>query len=71
MDEMMFGVVPGEEPKDKSFWILCESGGYPVTRAYVCNRCREAAAEPTGVCQNCGAEMSNMVIRSLWVDFNE
>lgn len=71
MAEVMLGVTPEDEQKASSFWILCESGGYPVARAYICHRCAESVDEPMSVCPHCGAEMSNMVIRSLWVDFNE
>lgn len=72
VNQVMLGVTPdGEQQKPTSFWILCEYGGYPVSSAYVCHRCTEPSAEPTSVCPHCGAEMSNMVLRSLWVDFNE
>lgn len=72
MSDVMMGVLPeGETAPRKAFWITLESAGYPVMYGYECSRCESVAQEAVSVCPCCGAEMSNMVIRSMWVDFKE
>ena len=68
----MLGVMPGgEDAKSRAFWIMYESGGYPNVWAYECSRCESVSKQTLRYCPVCGAEMSHMVIQSVWTDFNE
>lgn len=69
----MLGVLPeGENAIPKAFWIQCDFGNsYPESWAYECSRCESVSPNALRECPVCGAEMSNMVVQYMWVDFDQ
>lgn len=69
----MLGVTPENETREmrKAFWILHETEDYPPVRVYECSRCESGISEISEVCPYCGAAMSDIVLRSIYVDHNE
>ena len=86
-ENRMFGVVPAfenaqtassraEDEKDKAFWIMLQGvveddAVYPQPWMYECSRCESASPNALRECPVCGAEMSNMVVQYMWVDFDQ